>query len=294
MDTAEGRRPDADATNETSTLIAHIEQVDLRVRDVDASLGFYRDVVGLDVAERNPTEASLGPRGGEAFLRLSSQGIVGSADPRATGLFHIAIRYPKRSSLGDALARLVDGGYDVGAGDHGVSEALYIDDPDGNGVELYRDRPIEQWPTPGPGERVRMGTAPVDLRALLDDSKDAGSDAPPGTVMGHVHFQVSDLDASRTFYAEGLGLDLMAAIDDQAAFFSSNGYHHHVGANIWRSRGRGPAVRDRAGLESVTFRVDDPRELGNAQARLGDSVAQGDAVVVHDPDDIELRFSTRT
>ena len=104
--------------------------------------------------------------------------MAGHADPRATGLFHIAIRYPTRSSLADTLARLLEAGYKVGAGDHGVSEALYIDDPDGNGVELYRDRPIEQWPTPGPGERVRMGTAPIDLRALLRDGKGARSDAP--------------------------------------------------------------------------------------------------------------------
>jgi catechol 2,3-dioxygenase len=115
--------------------------------------------------------------------------------------------------------------------------------------------------------------------------------------MGHVHLQVSDLHVTRRFYTEELGLDLMAMIADQAAFFSSNGYHHHVGANIWRSRARGPAVRDRAGLQSVTFSVDDRRELENARARLGDAVARGDGtdgdVVVRDPDDIELRFSTR-
>ncbi|HEV2755606.1 MAG TPA: VOC family protein, partial [Actinomycetota bacterium] len=149
-----------------STLIQRIERVDLRVRDVESSLRFYRDVVGLEVTEQSPERAALATPGGEPFLTLLSTGVTRAADPRSTGLFHIAIRFPTRATLGDALARLADAGLAIGAADHAVSEALYISDPDGNGVELYYDRAVEEWPPPTGGALVPMVTLPVDLQGL--------------------------------------------------------------------------------------------------------------------------------
>jgi catechol 2,3-dioxygenase len=284
-----------------STLIDHVHRVDLRVREIDSSIGFYRDLAGLEVAETDGGRASLRAPGGQVVLMLDSNGVDAPADHRATGLFHTAIRYPDRLALAHALARIAGAGHRVGAGDHGVSEALYLDDPDGNGVELYRDRPREEWPAPGPGERVRMYTHPVDLNGLLRESEAAGSTpsaAPPGTQIGHVHLQVSDLDRTISFYVDGLGLDLMARLGDQAAFFSSNGYHHHVGANAWNSRGRGPAPPNHAGLERVVFHVGDPDELERVEVRLMGTEhpvkSDDDELIVRDADDIELRLSTRT
>jgi catechol 2,3-dioxygenase len=279
-----------------SRLIDHIESVDLRVRSIDGSVAFYRDRVGLRVVEQGEGRALLAAPGGRVLLGLSSEGVDAPAERSATGLFHTAIRYPDRRSLADALARLVAGGYRIGAGDHGVSEALYIDDPDGNGVELYRDRPREQWPAPGPGERVRMYTEPVDLDALLAESGGGSVDeAPPRTEIGHVHLQVSDVPRTVAFYVDGLGLDLMAMFGSQAAFMSSNGYHHHVGANSWNSRGRRPAPKKHAGLERVVFFVEDSEALGRASDRLSGTdrpLELGDGGGrVRDPDNIELRFT---
>jgi catechol 2,3-dioxygenase len=281
----------------TSELIQGIRRVELRVGDIDRALGFYGDIVGLEVAEKEPERASLRSPGGEAILALDARGVALPASRRATGLFHTAIRFPDRPSLGLALSRLVAADYDIGAGDHGVSEAIYIDDPDGNGVELYWDRPREEWPKPEPGERVHMGTAPVDLYGLLEEAKAADTEspvAPSGTVVGHTHLQVSDLARTTTFYTDALGLDLMARLGNQAAFFSSGGYHHHVGANTWNSRGEGPASRDHAGLERVVFSVGDRKELVALRERLGNAGtrsrgSQG-GVVVQDPDGIELQF----
>lgn len=282
-----------------STLIDHIQRVDLRVRDLGAALSFYRDVVGLEVVDQEDSSARLGSSGGPAFLTLDSEGVTEPADPGATGLFHTAIRFPTRPSLGDALARLAEARLAISAGDHLVSEALYTDDPDGNGVELYWDRPEEEWPAPRPGMLVPMATLPVDLDDLLAERTDrraVGGSAPPGTDVGHVHLQVSDVETTTGFYTEVLGLDLTADLGGQAGFFSSNGYHHNIGANSWRSRGSKPASRESAGLERVVFAVSEPRELEALRARLHGmelEVPGGTAagLQVHDPDGIELHFT---
>jgi catechol 2,3-dioxygenase len=284
-----------------STLIERVDKVGLRVRDVDRAVSFYRDVIGLQVMERDVGGASLGPAGGPALITLDSTGVDSPADRRATGLFHVAIRFPDRSSLGDALARLVAGNLEMGAGDHAVSEALYIDDPDGNGIELYWDRPVEEWPAPTDDAMVPMLTAPVDLRGLLEEGRGqeaVGGPAPKGTIVGHVHLQVSDLAETIRFYVDEVGLDLTGRLGDQAGFFSSNGYHHHVGANTWSSRNGRPAPANRAGLSRVLFAVTDADELEALRSRLSEHGreprgAEGQNVTVHDPDRIELHFVVR-
>jgi catechol 2,3-dioxygenase len=280
-----------------SRLISGIARVDLRVQDIERALGFYRDLVGLEVAERDGSHAALRSAGGDAFLSLESSGVTQPADPTATGLFHTAFRFPTRPDLGDALARLVDARFGVGAGDHLVSEALYVDDPDGNGVELYWDRPVEEWPPPTADMLVPMATLPVDLDGLLASGRGreaVGEPAPAGTDIGHVHLQVSDIDATVRFYVEELGLDLTAKLGRNAGFFSSHGYHHNVGANTWRSLGSKPAGRERAGLERVVFAVTDGDELEGLRERLAGSenvsATGDDSLIVHDPDGIELQF----
>lgn len=283
-----------------STLIDGIKQVDLRVRDIDAALAFYRDVVGLHVVDQDATTARLAAADGPVILSLTSAGVTAPVDPRATGLFHTAFRFPARRSLGDALARLVHARLPVGAGDHLVSEALYIDDPDGNGVELYWDRPVEEWPPPTPEMLVPMATLPVNLENLMDEGTGHEAlhrPAPEGTDVGHVHLQVSDVEATTSFYRDALGLDLTAKLGDQAGFFSSQGYHHNIGTNAWRSRGGRPAPRTAAGLDRVVFAASGPGELAALHSRLtehgvevsGDTSAE---LTVHDPDGIELVFTT--
>ncbi|MDQ3953712.1 MAG: VOC family protein [Actinomycetota bacterium] len=278
-----------------SRLIERIERVDLRVRDVEGSLRFYRDVVGLDVTEQNADRSALAAPGGPVFLTLDSTGVSQPADPHATGLFHVAIRFPDKASLGDALARLAAADRPVGAGDHAVSEALYVSDPDGNGVELYYDRPVDEWPAPVPGMMVPMVTLPVDLHGLLATGRgqDAvGDRAAAGTGMGHVHLQVADVETTARFYTQEIGLDLTARMGAEAAFLSSNGYHHHLGANTWRSRGGRPAPRASAGLERIVFAVEEG--LDRLRLRLAehgrDVSGEDGTLVVRDPDGVELRF----
>lgn len=284
----------------SSTLIDHIQRVDLRVRDIDASLAFYRDVVGLEVSERSEHRADLSAPGGPVFLRLDSEGVTAPAERRATGLFHVAIRFPTRAALGDALARLAAAGAEIGAGDHLVSEALYIEDPDGNGVELYRDRPEIEWPEPEGDMVVPMATLPVDLDGVLAEGRGqeaVGFPAAEGTDVGHVHLQVSDVGETTRFYAEELGLDLIARIGGQATFLSSNGYHHHIGANTWNSRHGNPAPKNHAGLDRVVFAVADAARLEDLRVRLDGygrktSGEPDGTLVVQDPDHIELHFVT--
>ena len=281
-----------------STLIQRIEHVELRVHDVSASIGFYRDVAGLQVLAQEATGATLGDAAGRSLLVLDSTGVSEPADPYATGLFHTAIRFPTRPSLGDALTRLVAAGLQIGAGDHLVSEALYVDDPDGNGVELYWDRPVEEWPPPTETMAIPMATLPVDLDSLLSDGsgQDAvGASAPAGTDIGHVHLQVSDLRPTTDFYVDVLGLDQTATLAGSAGFFSSNGYHHHLGANIWRSRHGRPAPEHRAGLARIVFAVGSVDKVSDLAARIRDAGRRAEeneegSLTVRDPDGIELVF----
>jgi catechol 2,3-dioxygenase len=286
------------APGATSTLVDHIARVDLRVTDVDRALGFYRDIVGLAVVDKDGDAVTLASDGGPVILRLSSDGVTAPADPGATGLFHVAIRFPGKAELGDALARLFAAGFEIGAGDHGVSEALYIDDPDRNGIELYYDRPRAEWPPAAGDALVGMTTGPVDLQGLLDTGRGnaaVGDRAAPGTDVGHVHLQVGEIERTVRFYVEELGLDLTQRFGGQAAFLSSNGYHHHVGANTWRSRGGSPAPRTSAGLDRIVFSVVDEDVLERTRLRLQEhgrrtAGAEGRDLVVEDPDGIELTF----
>ncbi len=245
--------------------------VHLRVDDLDAALALYGPVIGLAVTARDDEHAALAAPGGPALVHLSSRGVVGPAPARTAGLFHTAIRFPTRADLGAVLRRLAATRTPLtGASDHGVSEALYLDDPAGNGVELYWDRPREVWPPD-------MFTAPLDLDGLIAAGADSEDDeaAPPGTDVGHVHLRVSDLERSVAFYVGELGFEVMHRYGAQAAFVANDGYHHDLGLNAWHSRGAPLGPPDRAGLDRVVLR-----------ARRG--LEPGDVV---DPDGIALTLA---
>jgi catechol 2,3-dioxygenase len=281
-----------------------IGHVHLKVADLDRALDFYCGVLGFELQQRLGDDAAFVSAGGyHHHIGLNTWHSRGGSPPQpgTTGLFHTAIRYPTRRALADALRRLSEAGIQLsGASDHGVSEALYLDDPDGNGVELYWDRPVEEWPPPTADMLVPMATLPVDLDGLLASGRGreaVGESAPAGTDIGHVHLQVSDIDATVRFYVEELGLDLTAKLGHNAGFFSSHGYHHNIGANTWRSLGSKPAGRERGGLERVVLAVTDGNELEGLRERLADSenvsATGDDSLIVHDPDGIELQFINR-
>mgnify|MGYP001451748500 CR=1 FL=1 len=239
----------------------------LTVADLDRSCRFYEDVIGLRVVERDGAEASLGA-GGEPLLVLRE--LPGARSmPHAAGLFHVALLLPEREDLAAWLAHAIRSRVALdGASDHFVSEALYLRDPDGHGIEIYADRPRDLWEG---HVAATMTTSPLDLGGLLSlvDERPERYDAmPAGTVVGHVHLQVANIQATIEFYRDVLGFGLMAEIMGTAAFFGAGGYHHQLAGNTWNSAGRAPAPDDAAALQYLTIVLPTQEALGDLLARV--------------------------
>lgn len=229
---------------------ATVGAVTLGVHDLGATTHFYHDVIGLDLLSEQPNSSMLG---------VDNQPLVilehrpnGQAFPASPGLFHLAILVPSREDLGSWLKHFTMLGYRLdGVGDHIVSEALYLSDPEGNGIEIYRDRPREEWQYNN-GQLI-MDTLPVDIYSLIGNAYQAEfAGMPIGTKMGHIHLQVNDLIAASEFYRNVIGFDLMAELPS-ANFLSAGGYHHHIGMNVWRSHRASPRPEGSLGL--VAFQV---------------------------------------
>jgi catechol 2,3-dioxygenase len=244
----------------------------LIVADLDRSVAFYRDTLGFRVLQRDGETARLGA--GEDTPPILELTALAGARPkprRTTGLYHVAILTPSRAALAHSLYHLAVSHYPLqGASDHIVSEALYLADPDGNGLEIYRDRPREAWRDAN--GQFQMGTLPLDLNKLLDEG--AADERPwtgldAGTRVGHVHLQVADLAAALRFYVDGLGFEAMINAPEMgAAFISAGGYHHHIGLNTWTSRGAPPPPADAAGLRVFEIVVPYDQTLSEVANRL--------------------------
>lgn len=228
---------------------ARMGLVELSVADLDRSLEYWQRTIGLRVLARENGTAELGA--GMPLLRFVEEPGAQPADGY-TGLYHVALLVPDRPSLGRFLAHVGRERVPLeGLSDHAVSEAIYLRDPDRHGIEVYADRPRAEWEG-----RVwdRMTTVPLDVESLLAEAADVHSDAlPDGTTVGHVHFRVGDVEETIRFYRDVLGMGLMAQLGSAAAFLSAGGYHHHVGANTWQSRGAPYAPDDRARLVGATI-----------------------------------------
>jgi catechol 2,3-dioxygenase len=258
--------------------------VHLTVTDLDRSVGFYQDALGLRAHRREDRVAALGA-GGEDLLVLHEEPGARRAG-RHAGLFHYALLFPAREELAHAVRRLAATRTRIdGASDHGVSEAIYLSDPDGNGIELYADRPREVWP-PGEGDaRIGMYTRPLDLEDLLATvaGQEPVAHAGPGLRMGHVHLHVGDIAAARTFYSGVVGLEAMASMPS-ALFLAAGGYHHHLGVNTWRGEGVGPAPAGTVGMREWTIVLE-----ADALAALRERAALADGDVLEDPWGIRAR-----
>lgn len=272
-----------------------IGRVHLRVADLERSLGFYRELLGFRVLCEGLDSLSLSATGEPPeLILLSERRGARPKPPRTTGLYHFAILLPARRDLARALLRLDQAQWPRhGFADHAVSEAVYLQDPDGNGVEIYADRPREQWRRQN-GE-ILMTTVPLDLDDLLREAGDPPepwAGAPPGTTIGHVHLRVSDLEAAERFYEETLGFDVVARYYPGARFLSAGGYHHHVAVNVWAGPGAGRPPEDAAGL--VDFEILVPgqtavdRVLDRLRERGVEPVGLDGAWRVEDPDGIGI------
>jgi len=236
------------------TQIGHARLI---VADLERALLFYRDLLGLSTGPIQNGEAALSSPSGERVLELEEHPEARPRPPHTSGLYHIAIRLPNRPALADLLQRLLDARYPLqGASDHLVSEAVYLPDPDGNGVELYVDRPRDAW-TWQAGQ-VSMTTRPLDVEGLLSEAGKNGSTwqgIAPGTDLGHVHLQVADLKRAEDFYHGLIGLDVTVRGYPGALFLSAGGYHHHLGLNTWAGRGAPPAPPGSLGLAYFELKI---------------------------------------
>ena len=265
--------------------------VHLTVSDLERSVAYYRDAIGLRVLARDGAEASLGA-GGEELVHLVE--VPGALASRGrTGLFHLALRIPERVDLARWLAHAAREGVPLaGLSDHFVSEAVYLQDPDDHGIEIYRDRPRALWQ-----DRVgEMTTAALDVEDLLGELADPATEPfaglPAGTDMGHVHLCVRDMPEAIAFYRDVLGLELMATYGPHAAFLAAGGYHHHIGANVWQSMGASPAPPDSAALRHATIVLPTTAERDRVAGRMADRahepVSMDAGVLVRDPSGIAL------
>lgn len=249
---------------------AHIGAMHLAVTDMARARRFYEDLLGWRALPVEDGATPLGAGGPPALLMLTEQPGARPRPPRTTGLYHVAIRLPHRADLGRALLHLSRARYPLqGSADHLVSESLYLTDPEGNGLELYVDRPREQWGRQN--GQVHMGTAPLDMDNLVlaaeHDSR-PWEGMPAGTRIGHVHLQVHDLEQAESFYRHLLGLGVTLRFGSGALFFAAGDYHHHVGANTWGSRHALPPPADAAGLRYFTIVVPDRDAYQQLVARV--------------------------
>lgn len=246
---------------------AHVGRAHLVVTDLDTVSKFYQEIIGLSVMEKSASGVLLGAHG-LPLLQLTTGNGVTRAPRQAAGLFHTAFLMPNRLELAHWLANAAHKGVTLdGASDHLVSEALYLSDPEGNGIEIYRDRRPEEW-TYFPDGTVQMATERLDLQALYDAApQTAWNGMAPGASVGHIHLQVGDIPQADAFYRDVLGLKMMARYPG-ASFFATGGYHHHIAANIWNSRGAQARQENMTGLSDYTVRFNDSQALTKALAAL--------------------------
>jgi catechol 2,3-dioxygenase len=274
-----------------------IGQVRLRVADLDNLTTFYERVIGLQAVERGGHLARLGAAG-EPLIELVGAPDAERAPSFSTGLFHLAILVRDRAELARSLRRVAGAGWRLtGASDHLVSEALYLQDPEGNGIEIYRDRPRDEWRRNG--DDLAMATLPLDLEsvlAALDPAERHANGIPSGTTMGHVHLQVADIPAAERFYNRGLGLDVMVRSYPGALFLAAGGYHHHVGVNTWQSQGAPPPPEGALGLDRYELVLPDPAERDSAAERLAEAGADpqrlDEGVLASDPSGNRVLLTT--
>jgi catechol 2,3-dioxygenase len=275
----------------------HISRAHFRISDADKSLVFYKDLLGLKGINSGENTTILSDtKGEEPILLLTEDRHAKPRPQRSTGLYHLAFLYPTRRDLAAAFIRLHTNGWPFqGFADHGVSEALYLADPDGNGIELYVDRPRARWPYRN-GE-LQMMTETLDLDGLLSElqGNKLENASTTGITIGHIHLQVSDIGLAEQFYHQALGFDVTQRNFPGALFLSAGGYHHHIGVNTWGSRDASPSPGDSLGLISFGIQLGDKQAVDTLAGQMRQTkywTNESDRnSIVRDSDNIQIEIS---
>jgi catechol 2,3-dioxygenase len=268
-----------------------VGEVNIKVKNLDYSLAFYQNIMGFQVLEKADRKAALTTDGKTALVTLEQPEGVVVKTARTSGLYHFAILLPSRADLSVFLRHMVQTGYPLGAADHYVSEALYLNDPDGNGIEVYRDRPSAEWKWNN--GLVEMATEELDGNGILAESDAEWNGLPAGTLMGHIHLHVADLKKAEEFYTKGLGFEIVSYYP-QAAFLSTGGYHHHIAINTWQGEGAATPPKNSVGLNwySLVFPDEAARENAIKQLKQLDALITEEAncFITSDPSGNQIRL----
>ncbi|MBM7620934.1 catechol 2,3-dioxygenase [Bacillus tianshenii] len=251
-----------------------VGEVVITVADIDRSLAFYQEFIGFKVLKKSEKKATLTADGMTALLSIEQPEDVSPKGRRTTGLYHFAILLPDRRNLGSFIQHLIQNKHSIqGASDHLVSEALYMADPDGNGIEVYTDRPSSSWNWQG--QEVEMTSEALDIQSILSESEGTEwNGLPSGTRMGHIHLHVAELAESANFYTKGLGFDIVNRYGGQALFLSSGKYHHHIGLNTWNGVGAPKPENNSVGLKHFTLVIPSEEMFEKIISQLKDVSAE--------------------
>lgn len=261
-----------------------VQHVEIKVSDLARSLNYYENTIGLFVIKTEGNFAYLGAKNSDTPLLILEEVANATARPRGTtGLYHFALLLPERKHLANILRFFAQHNVRLGASDHHVSEALYLNDPDGNGIEIYVDRPEEQWQWDG--DTIYMTTEPLNAQHVMTAEEGTWQGMPVGTVMGHAHLNVASIADSEKFYTEALLFDVVTRYGPSALFISTGKYHHHIGLNTWESQGGSPAPASSVGLIAITLQLVDEAQQQLLLERLA---AYGAAVTL-----VEHGFDTQ-
>ncbi|MCM3078677.1 VOC family protein [Brevibacillus invocatus] len=268
---------------EPNTYVGHVK---IKVQDLQRSLQYYQEVIGFQILERTDTSAKLTTDGKSSVLSLEQPDNALPKEGKTTGLYHFALLLPSRSDLANIVRHFAQLGIRIGSSDHLVSEALYLSDPDGNGIEIYADRPASVWSWVN--EEVQMAVDPLNFEDLLAENQQATwTGLPADTVMGHIHLHVSELKKTEEFYTKGLGFEVVNRFGTRALFISTGKYHHHIGLNTWNGVGAPPPPANSVGLESFSLILpsDEARkQVVSDLKQIGATVVEdGDVWVTTDP-----------
>ncbi|WP_010677669.1 VOC family protein [Bacillus timonensis] len=267
-----------------TTFVGHVK---IKVENIERSLQFYKEILGFDILEQAASTAKLTTDGKTSILSLQQPENVVPKQGKTTGLYHFALLLPTKTDLANIVVHLVEKGIRFGSSDHLVSEALYLNDPDGNQIEIYIDRDPSEWNWMG--QEVDMAVDPLDFERLLTNIVPGKSwqGMPEKTVMGHIHLHVAELEKTEEFYVKGLGFDVVNRYGTQALFLSTGKYHHHIGVNTWNGVGAPKPPKNGVGLSFYTLVLPNEEalaEIVNNLKQIGAIVEEeNNNVITYDP-----------